>query len=270
MEVLEYAKDPWLVADLKDQFFGLSTQSVQEMVMMPQCAKVPNSPPHIRGVINLRGKILSLVDLRLLLGMKSLQEETSSLIDLMKQREQDHRNWMEQLEQSIRDDTPFRLTLDPHECKFGKWYDNFHTENLIVSQFLKKFDEPHKKIHALGGEALELNRQGRHEEAMKRVEQEKSTTLAKLFDLFREFRSILAESSREIAVVVSDGQRSFAVSVDGVQSVERLQSESFKRLSETGMELEHEAVQVSARRQKSEEVVLILDTSRILATPKAA
>ncbi|GIK22568.1 MAG: chemotaxis protein CheW [Ignavibacterium sp.] len=52
-----------------DEEFGVDILSVQEINKMSQITKVPNTPVFIEGVINLRGRIIPVIDLRVKLGM---------------------------------------------------------------------------------------------------------------------------------------------------------------------------------------------------------
>lgn len=47
-----------------DETFGLPISAVREIVRVPDITAVPNAPAHIEGVINLRGRIVFVVDLR--------------------------------------------------------------------------------------------------------------------------------------------------------------------------------------------------------------
>ena len=44
--------------------FGMPILALHEIVRVPEITAVPDAPAHIEGVINLRGKIVSVVDLR--------------------------------------------------------------------------------------------------------------------------------------------------------------------------------------------------------------
>src|SRR5215470_17833093 len=44
--------------------FGVPIDLVHEIVRVPEITAVPDAPDYIEGVINLRGKIVSIVDLR--------------------------------------------------------------------------------------------------------------------------------------------------------------------------------------------------------------
>ena len=50
--------------------FGLPISLVREIVRVPEITFVPNAPEYIEGVINLRGRIIPVVDLRKRFGEK--------------------------------------------------------------------------------------------------------------------------------------------------------------------------------------------------------
>lgn len=52
--------------------FGVPIEMVHEIVRMPEITSVPDSPGYVEGVINLRGKIVSVVDLRKRFGEKEI------------------------------------------------------------------------------------------------------------------------------------------------------------------------------------------------------
>src|ERR1700722_16424735 len=53
--------------------FGLPISMVREVVRVPEITAVPNAPAHIEGVINLRGRIIPILDLRKRFGEKDLE-----------------------------------------------------------------------------------------------------------------------------------------------------------------------------------------------------
>ena len=52
-----------------DEEFGVDILRVQEINRMVEVTRVPNSPECVDGVINLRGKVIPIIDLRRRLGM---------------------------------------------------------------------------------------------------------------------------------------------------------------------------------------------------------
>ena len=59
---------------LKDQFFGVPVEQVQEVIRYQEMTRVPLVPQVIRGLINLRGQIVMALDLRRRFGMEERQE----------------------------------------------------------------------------------------------------------------------------------------------------------------------------------------------------
>lgn len=49
---------------LGKESFGIGIEQVQEIVTVPAITKVPDTPDFLEGVINLRGRIVSVIDLR--------------------------------------------------------------------------------------------------------------------------------------------------------------------------------------------------------------
>ena len=54
---------------LDGQLFGLPISRVQDVFMPDRLTRVPLAAPEIAGVLNLRGRIVTAIDLRLRLGM---------------------------------------------------------------------------------------------------------------------------------------------------------------------------------------------------------
>ena len=60
----------YLTFNLGKELYGVEILKVQEIIGVLPVTKVPKSPPFIKGVINLRGKVIPVIDLRLKLGME--------------------------------------------------------------------------------------------------------------------------------------------------------------------------------------------------------
>jgi purine-binding chemotaxis protein CheW len=52
--------------------YGVPITSLHEIVRVPEITAVPDAPEYMEGVINLRGKIVSIIDLRKRLGEKKI------------------------------------------------------------------------------------------------------------------------------------------------------------------------------------------------------
>ena len=95
------AQGPWVVVRLKKELYGISANHVREMVQASNVTGMPRMPEFVRGVINLRGGIIPLIDMRTTLGVQSERAETDELIHTLIQREQDHLNWLNNLKKSV-------------------------------------------------------------------------------------------------------------------------------------------------------------------------
>ena len=61
----------YLTFKLAAEEYGLEILKVQEIIKMMDITKVPRTPDFVRGVINLRGKVIPVVDLRLKFDMET-------------------------------------------------------------------------------------------------------------------------------------------------------------------------------------------------------
>jgi purine-binding chemotaxis protein CheW len=59
----------YLTFSLAGEEYGIGILKVKEIIGMMPITKVPRTPGYVKGVINLRGKVIPGVDLRLKFGM---------------------------------------------------------------------------------------------------------------------------------------------------------------------------------------------------------
>ena len=62
----------FLTFSLGDELYGVDILRVQEIKGYTAVTKIPNTPPHIKGVLNLRGTIVPIVELRTKFGMPTI------------------------------------------------------------------------------------------------------------------------------------------------------------------------------------------------------
>ena len=65
---------------LADEEYGLEIMKVQEIIGMMPITKVPRVPEYVRGVINLRGRIIPTVELRAKFGMETVEDTDRTCI----------------------------------------------------------------------------------------------------------------------------------------------------------------------------------------------
>lgn len=70
----------FLAFSLADEEYAIPLLSVKEVIALPEFTPVPQSPPHFSGIMNLRGQVISVIDLRLKFGIKSTKAAETSVI----------------------------------------------------------------------------------------------------------------------------------------------------------------------------------------------
>jgi purine-binding chemotaxis protein CheW len=74
------AAGKYLTFGLGDEVYGLEILKVQEIIGLMRVTRVPGLPDVIRGVVNLRGKVIPVVDLRRQFGMESKEDTERTCI----------------------------------------------------------------------------------------------------------------------------------------------------------------------------------------------
>lgn len=80
MENEEIDSSQWVTFDLGKEVYAVSVLDVQEILKESEVSPVPGSPSYVMGIINLRGKVITLIDARIKLGMKPIPDEAKSRI----------------------------------------------------------------------------------------------------------------------------------------------------------------------------------------------
>ena len=70
----------YLTFKLEDEVFALDISKVREVLDFTTVTKVPRTPEFMRGVINLRGSVVPVVDMRLKFGMSKTEKTVNTCI----------------------------------------------------------------------------------------------------------------------------------------------------------------------------------------------
>lgn len=60
--------------------YAIPLLSVREVIAMPDITRIPYTPPHFLGIMNLRGQVISIIDLRLKFGIKADSNADTAVI----------------------------------------------------------------------------------------------------------------------------------------------------------------------------------------------
>jgi purine-binding chemotaxis protein CheW len=77
---IEERLETWVTFALAGESFGLPVTHVQEILRVTQITRVPHTPHAVRGVTNMRGRVLPVVDLRVRLGLDAATIDVHSRV----------------------------------------------------------------------------------------------------------------------------------------------------------------------------------------------
>lgn len=72
--------DKYMTFKLASEEYGLEILKVRELIGLLEITRVPRTPDFVRGVINLRGRVIPVVDLRVKFGMEAALATSQSVI----------------------------------------------------------------------------------------------------------------------------------------------------------------------------------------------
>lgn len=78
-----------VVFHLAEEAYGLDIATVREIIQMQDITKVPGAPHSVEGVINLRGVVVPVIDLRSRFGLNAIQHGKETRIVVVNSRGQD-------------------------------------------------------------------------------------------------------------------------------------------------------------------------------------
>lgn len=75
---VSYATTKYISFNIEKELVGIDIKRISEIYPLPEITMVPNAPDYVKGVINIRGKVIPVVSLRskLMLPEKDYDEDT--------------------------------------------------------------------------------------------------------------------------------------------------------------------------------------------------
>lgn len=68
----------YIMTRLEGQLFGVQVDTIEDILMPQKITPIPLAPPEIKGVLNLRGRIVTAINLRVLLGLPFKEDNENS------------------------------------------------------------------------------------------------------------------------------------------------------------------------------------------------
>lgn len=76
-------KDRYLTFELDDELYGVEILGVKEIIGFQKTVHVPRMPEYVKGVMNLRGQIIPVIDLRAKLRIETVEPTTETAIIIL-------------------------------------------------------------------------------------------------------------------------------------------------------------------------------------------
>jgi len=73
----------YMTFKLGDELFAINVSQVREVLEVPQITRVPTAPTYMRGVVNVRGQSIPVVDLSLRFGLHAIADTINTRIIVM-------------------------------------------------------------------------------------------------------------------------------------------------------------------------------------------
>ena len=77
---MEQETNSYISFMLGDEYFAINVGKVLNILQLVQITKVPTAPDYMKGVINLRGTVLPIIDIRMKFGMEPIQYKRDTVI----------------------------------------------------------------------------------------------------------------------------------------------------------------------------------------------
>ena len=240
------------------------------LTISQELSSIQNLPARgkgLLGMVEFQEHAIPVVDFALMLELESGSVRGKNLIQSLEAREKEHHEWLNSLEDSLINGSPFLKAKDPHECAFGKWYDSFKSRDETLMELMLDFNQPHKQIHSLADKLLNMYVAGEAEKALDILRLERDITMKRLSRHFAQAREHIRESSRSVLLYVTEDGRTptVALQIDDIHDVIDFKPQQFKPMQTVKAILGADESKLITHylKQKDTADCLLIDASRI-------
>lgn len=83
------ASDQYLTFLLAEEEYGVEILKVQEIMGWEEATPIPNTPDYVSGVVNIRGEIVPVIDLRRRLGLQSIERTAATVVIVVRMQSEE-------------------------------------------------------------------------------------------------------------------------------------------------------------------------------------
>lgn len=255
---------PHLVFKVRENYYAVDSKNVTSIMQYEGSEKLPNSPPEMVGIVIFREKAAPILDLRAVFRLPTIDQEYEEFVRMIDQRKADHVHWVSELERSVETDEKFKLTTDPHQCAFGRWYDNFKIDNNAIMFHLGKIKEPHENLHHAAIKLLRCKEENSTPEAQEACQANvmsdlKGKYMPTVLELLEEAKELFKNSYKKMVIMIGE-ENPVGLMVDEVLSVEYLEKgDTLDALGTNRSEILTHAM----RSKRNSNIIYLLDEQKL-------
>ena len=216
---------PHVIFRVADNLYAIDSSVTIALTEFPDnITPIQKSEKFELGVMQLRNQIVPVMSMRSLFGCKSSEEEYEDFKAMIDIRKNDHIKWVNELKNSVSENREFTLTTDPHQCAFGKWYDNFSTDIQSINFHMKKIDSPHTLLHEIAIEVekckKEKNEEIREKKLLDLLNKAEKQYMEKVLELLDKTKDIFKDHYHDMVIVIMQNNRFVGLAVDEILTVD--------------------------------------------------
>jgi purine-binding chemotaxis protein CheW len=123
----------YLEFQLGQESYAVELLLVKEVITPPECTSIPKAPAYVCGLMNLRGLVLTVVDLRKKLAVKPIEDQRESAVIIFDLEERLVGAWVDQIHRVI--------SIRPEQIQAVP-----PTDNAFVAQHLEGIMQNNQKL----------------------------------------------------------------------------------------------------------------------------
>lgn len=213
-------EEQFVTFHLGEEEFGLDIAAVKEILRLDEITAVPNVPPYVKGIQNVRDQVLPIIEMRKVVDMDTLEHFHTTLVERLRNS---HTEWVEHLKAALHGETVFAKATDPTKCELGRLLEFWRTRGIEFADMYKKFKPPHDGLHMAAVDILKLAKTD-IDAADRLFRQKIAPYLETLMALFIELEDVLKkhDARDQRILIVNIENTTVGLLVDRVTEVSRL------------------------------------------------
>lgn len=128
---------PWIIFELKQQLYAISTERVTGIAQMPSLTFVPNAPPEFLGVTSVRSNVVPVLELKRLLNISDNKEQTLNAAKMLAHKLEGATEYVNEITRCLKAKEEF--SVSDTDAFFGDKFDKaFVSDRSEVSELISE------------------------------------------------------------------------------------------------------------------------------------